>query len=342
MLMVRFCMITVDSIYRFFFKVFLSRVDPEFIHNLVLAEFSLMSKIEILRCFFSRIFRCIKPIRFMGIDFPNPIGLAAGFDKNGEVFDFIEVLGFGFCEIGSVSLRPQKGNPKPRIFRIVDEEALINHIGLENKGSYVVARNIERKRHKVKFPIGINIVKNNDVDFDKTHINVAECFKVLKDLGDFFVFNISCPNVREFKGDISDYLTRISDRIVMIDDNKPKFFKISPDVSDIEIKRIVEVVRKYGFGIVATNTTKKRNILNTRDFDYIEGGLSGRPLSELSYDVVKKIKDIDNGIPVIACGGIFDISDIKRREKLGVSVFEIYTSFIYRGPGIVKKLCERL
>ncbi|MCX7905261.1 MAG: quinone-dependent dihydroorotate dehydrogenase [Elusimicrobiales bacterium] len=329
-----------DFLYKKFIRKLLFMFDPEDVHNFVLEIFRYSNYIP----FFEKIFGCRikKPVNFLGMKFINPIGLAAGFDKNGEVFDLIEKLGFGFCEIGSVSLKPQKGNPTPRFFRIVEENALINHIGLENKGAYYVAKNIEKRKHKVKFPLGINIVKNNDVDFEQAADNICECFKVLKDLGDFFVFNISCPNVEKTNENIEVYVERIIEKIANLTVDKNFFIKISPDLEYEEIYKLIKICNIYKFGIVATNTTLRRNILKSRNFDNVKGGLSGLPLSEISLDVIRKIREIDREIPIISCGGIFNKDDIENRKKLGIEIFEIYTSFIYEGPGIINKLCLNL
>lgn len=328
----------IDFIYRILLRHLLFRLDPELAHKLVLKTFKITSKVEIIKDILSVMFSNEKPFEYLGLRFKNPIGLAAGFDKNAEVFDIIEGLGFGFCEVGSVSLHPQKGNPKPRIFRVVDEYAIINYVGLENDGAYVVAKNIEKKREKVSFPIGINIVKNNDVDFKEAPLNIAECFRILKDLGDFFVFNISCPNVEGMVGEISGYLESILEKIRRFDTKKPLFVKISPDLDDEDLYRITLLSNRYGFGLVATNTTRRRDFLKTRLFDDVEGGLSGRPIREYSFEVIRRIRSFDKEIDIIAVGGISECSDIIKRAGFGVKLFEIYTAFIYEGPGIVKKL----
>lgn len=331
---------TVNLIYSLL-KNILFRFDPEKVHNLAIKSFRRMADIDILMDAVSNIFKCETPFDYLGMRFRNPLGLAAGFDKNAEVFDFIDALGFGFCEVGSVSFKPQKGNPPPRIFRIPDEFAIINSIGLENLGAYDVARNIEKKKHKIKIPLGVNVVKNNDVDFKDSAVNVSQCLRVFKDLGDFFVFNMSCPNVKGFDGDIKSYLRKVFDSIASIDIKKPVFLKISPDLEDDQIRDSVITCVEYGYGIVATNTTRRRDLIKTRSFDEFEGGLSGKPLAGLSVDVIDKIRRYSSSIDIIACGGISDEIDIKKRQKYGVKLFEIYTSFIYRGPGIVKEICRR-
>ncbi len=327
----------IDLLYRVLRDI-LFMMDAESIHNATVLKFKIASEIPFIRTVIRNFFKVKMEFEYLGVKFVNPLGLAAGFDKNGEVFDFIEAMGFGFCEVGSVSFRPQKGNPKPRIFRVLEEQAIINHIGLENKGAYAVAKNIERKKKRVSFPVGINIVKNNDTELKDAANNIFECFKVMKDLGDFFVFNISCPNVGEVKINIYDYILKIADRISMVYVKKPKFIKLSPDLDEREIEVAVKACMECGFGVIAGNTTKRRDILKSRSYDDIKGGVSGKPLNRLSFEMLGKIRRIDDKIPVISCGGIFDRSDIDMRRKMNVSLFEVYTSFIYYGPGIVRKL----
>ncbi|MGC9069954.1 MAG: quinone-dependent dihydroorotate dehydrogenase [Elusimicrobiales bacterium] len=327
----------VDWLYRAFSGI-LFMIKPEEMHNTALLGFKIAGEIEGVRRIVKGIFGFEQPFEYMGLNFKNPIGLAAGFDKNAEVFDVVEALGFGFCEVGSVSLKPQKGNPKPRIFRIVDEEALINHIGLENNGSYAVAKNIERKRKRITFPLGINIVKNNDVDLKDAANNIFECFRIMKDLGDFFVFNISCPNVEFFHRNIYDYISEIGEEINRICVKKPKFIKLSPDLDNRDLELAVKACKECGFGIVAGNTSRRRDILKNRCFDLIDGGVSGKPLNKPSSDMLEKIRKIDNKVDVISCGGIFEKKDIELRRTFGVRLFEIYTSFIYYGPGIIRRL----
>lgn len=334
-------MIMRDFLYKNVFRKIAFQIDPELVHNLAIIFMRTSSYIPFVKDFFSFIYGVEKSFDYLGLRFKNPIGLAAGFDKNAEVFDFIEALGFGFCEVGSVTLKPQKGNPKPRIFRIVDEEAIINYIGLESKGVYYVAKNLEKKRRKTKIPIGINISKNNDVEGKDAILNIFECFMILKDLGDFFVFNISCPNVantKEIKINVKDYLEAIIDKVLSTNNKKPIFIKISPDIDDLDLEKIIMTCEKCKVGLITTNTTKRRDIIETKDFDSIKGGLSGKPLSDLSFNILKKIRFYSSNIPVISCGGIFEKNDIEKRANLGVKLFEVYTSFIYEGPQIVRKL----
>lgn len=319
----------INFLYKNFLKPVAFMFDPETAHNTAIKGFKIASSIPFIKKLLS--VNINMPVNIMGINFKNPLGLAAGFDKNGEIYDFLECFGFGFIEIGSVTLNPQNGNPRPRLWRIKEEKALINHFGLNNPGAYEVLKNIEKKG-KIKIPLGINIAKNNDCDFNNAHENIAQCFKVLKDAGDFFVINISCPNVCGFSGDFKDYSIKIIESIKEIDEKKVIFIKISPDISEKNLEDISEVCDRFNTGIVAANTTKRRDLIKTRDFDEIEGGLSGKPLAEINTEIIKKIRTVSKNICVISSGGIFNNEDFKLKKNAGADLFEIYTSFIYEGP----------
>lgn len=328
---------TIDFLYKNIIRQIAFKFDAEDVHNLAISGLKLVSKFDFLKKIIEKKFQLNQPLKLNGLNFRNPLGLAAGFDKNAEVYDVIASLGFGFVEVGSVTLKPQKGNPGPRLWRIPSEKAIVNHFGLNNFGAVEFLKNIERKG-KPKIPLGINISKNNDCDFNNAHKNISECFKILKDCGDFFVINISCPNVECFSGNLRDYAERILKSVKEMDLSKIIFIKISPDISDNDITEITELCENYRTGIVATNTTKNRKLLITSDFDDREGGISGKPLSQKSLDVLKKIREKSRDVPVISCGGIFNHEDIKIRKEAGAQLFEIYTSFIYEGPSVVDNL----
>lgn len=329
----------VDFLYNKIAKPILFKIDPELAHDIIFSGLKIASKSEIIKRLISYIYtnNLSEPVLMNGIKFKNCLGFAAGFDKNAEIYDVIECFGFGFVEIGSVTLNPQQGNPKPRIFRIVDEYGIVNHMGLNNYGALKVRKNIDKKG-KPKIPLGINIAKDNSCDFTNAHKNISECFRVLKDAGDFFIINISCPNVNSYAGNLSDYVHKIVNSLREIDSEKQLFIKISPDITDSETSDITLLCEKYNCGIVATNTTKRRDIIKRRDLDRIEGGLSGKPLKNLSVDKLKKIRETSKNIPIISSGGIFDSTDISERKKIGANLFEIYTSFIYEGPSVVKNI----
>lgn len=320
-------------------KNILFRFDPESVHNIAILSLRFLNNFEFIKKILIKNFDISMPVEVMGIRFANPFGISAGFDKNGEVYNFMRCFGFGFIEIGSVTLRAQIGNRRPRLWRVVDEMSIVNHMGLNNIGAYQVRKNIE-KNGKNEIVLGINIAKNNDCDFKDAYKNIGECFRVLKDYGDFFVVNISCPNVDGFIGDFYEYLSSIIKEMKNINDIKPIFIKISPDLDDKEINQITSVCEEYNCGMVVNNTTK-RKILKTRVFDNIDGGTSGMAIRDISENMISKIRSISKKVVIIASGGIFDYEDVEKRKKLGAHLFEVYTSFIYYGPGIVKKLANK-
>ncbi|HOL62026.1 MAG TPA: quinone-dependent dihydroorotate dehydrogenase [Elusimicrobiales bacterium] len=328
---------TIDFLYKKIVRPIAFKIGPETVHDMAILKFKIASNFNFFKKIVSNYFTVNSPISISGLNFKNPIGLAAGFDKNGEAYDFLKCLGFGFIEIGSVTLKPQKGNPKPRLWRIPEEKALINHFGLNNIGAYGVLKNIEKKG-KEDIVLGINIAKNNDCESEIAHKNISECFKILKDAGDFFVINISCPNVKGFTEGLKDYSKKIIESVKEIDDKKILFIKISPDISDDDLKDISELCEKTKTGIVASNTTKRKDLIKTRAFDSIEGGLSGKPLGKLNLQTIEKIRSFAPTTPIISSGGIFDKNDIELRKKAGANLFEIYTSFIYEGPLQVRNL----
>lgn len=331
----------VDFLYNKIAKPILFKIDPEVAHGMIFSGLKISSKLDIIKKLISYIYsNSSEPVLVNGIKFKNCLGFAAGFDKNAEIYDVIESFGFGFMEIGSVTLNPQQGNPKPRIFRIVDEYGIVNHMGLNNCGAIKVRKNIDKKG-KPGITMGINIAKDNKCDFINAHKNISECFKILKDVGDFFVINISCPNVNSYAGNLSDYVHKIINSLREIDSEEPLFIKISPDIADNEVFDITLLCERYNCGIVATNTTKRRDIIKRRDFDKIEGGLSGKPLKNLSVNKLQKIRDTSKKVPIISSGGIFDSMDVSERKNLGADLFEIYTSFIYEGPSVVKKILNQ-
>lgn len=321
-------------------KNILFKFDPEFIHNFAVFNLRFLSNFEFVKKILIKNFDVLMPVEVMGMRFRNPFGLSAGFDKNAEIYNFLRCFGFGFIEVGSVTLKAQIGNKKPRLWRVVDEISIVNHMGLNNIGAYKVRNNIE-KNGKDDIVLGINIAKNNDCDFKDAYKNIGECFRVLKDCGDFFVVNISCPNVSGFMGDFYEYVSSIVKEIKNIDNIKPIFIKISPDLDDKEINQITSVCEEYNCGMVVNNTTK-RKILKTRVFDNIDGGTSGMAIKDISENMISKIRSISKKIVIISSGGIFDYDDIEKRRNLGAQLFEVYTSFIYFGPGIVKKLSNKI
>lgn len=285
-----------------------------------------------------------------GLTFENPVGLAAGFDKDGEYYNDLANFGFGFIEIGSLTPEAQEGNRKPRIFRLPEDTAIINRMGINNKGVKYAAKQIQAKPPKII--IGGNIAKASDTLNENSSKDYERSFSLLYDYVDYFSINVSCPNVKGLT-DLQDitYLSNIIDNLLTIrrysDDYRPILLKISPDISYSNLDEIIDLALISGLdGIIATNTTNSRDGLKTspeRIKQIANGGLSGAPLFEKSLSIIRYIHKKTNGIlPIIGVGGIITPSQAKQMLDAGASLIEIYTGFIYEGPGIVKKILKYL
>lgn len=285
-----------------------------------------------------------------GLKFKNPVGLAAGLDKNAEVFNELSDSGFGFIEIGTVTPMPQKGNPKPRLFRIVSDHALVNRMGFNNHGVKKAVQNL--KKNKKKVIIGGNIGKNTATSNDDAINDYVFCFNALFDYVDYFVVNVSCPNIKDLQKlqDKKSLITILGELKAISKTKaavKPILLKISPDLTEGQLDEIVEVVLKTSIdGIVATNTTTSRDGLSlTRDeIEKIgSGGLSGKPLSGKSTDVIRYlVTKLGNDFPVIASGGIMSVEDAMEKFNAGAKLVQLYTGFVYEGPGLVRKVNRAL
>ena len=272
-------------------------------------------------------------VHIFGIDFPNPVGLAAGFDKNGYLLDILGAFGFGFIEIGTVTPRPQPGNPRPRLFRMEREQGLVNRLGFNNEGVEVIAQRLKKRTSSII--VGVNIGKNKDTPNEKAVEDYETCFRALRELVDYIVVNVSSPNTPNLrKLQEKDSLTTILTRLQELNKNKkPILLKVAPDLLDGQLDDIIEVVRKTEIaGIVATNTIKTE-----------DGGLSGRPLQNRSTEVIRYLHQKSQGtIPIIGVGGIFSGRDAYEKIIAGSSLVQLYTGLIYEGPGLVKNIKKDL
>jgi dihydroorotate dehydrogenase len=287
---------------------------------------------------------------YAGMVLPNPLGLAAGFDKNAEIVDQLADIGFGFVEIGTVTPLPQKGNSKPRLFRLPKDKALINRMGFNNAGVEKIRENLLRSRRRCI--IGGNIGKNKETPNKLAVKDYEICFNRLYNVVDYFVVNVSSPNtpgLRELQD--KDALTEILQRLQLINQSKsgskPIFLKIAPDLSDEQLNDIINVVKMTQIsGIIATNTTIGRENLVSDDkkINKIgEGGLSGYPLKEKATRVIRILNEkSDSKILIIGVGGIYTSSDAIAKLNAGASLLQIYTGFIYEGPGIINKILKGL
>ena len=286
------------------------------------------------------------PVTVAGIRFRNPVGLAAGFDKNCEAARFLASLGFGFLELGTVTLRPQPGNPKPRLFRLRDDKAIINRMGFNNDGAWAAARSLERLQ-PVGVPVGVNIGKNADCSMEEAPRNYLETLKVLYPYGDYFAVNVSSPNTLQLRSlHAPDKLRRLVEPLLSYaagqGKTKPLFVKIAPDLAPEEIDETVELAAALGFGLITTNTTVRRDAVPPYWRGY-EGGLSGLPLRSLSNSVLARVASVSGGrVPVIGSGGVFDGKAALEKLELGADLVQVYTGLIYEGPFLVKQILSHL
>ena len=290
-----------------------------------------------------------KPVELFGLRFRNPVGLGAGFDKDARYVDQLAKLGFGFIEIGTVTPRSQPGNPKPRLFRIPGDQALINRMGFNNEGVESCAKRLEKRKSNVI--LGGNIGKNKSTPNESALDDYLECFKALEPFVDYFTVNVSSPNtpgLRELQE--RPFLSQLFRELAKLQKppkEKPILLKIAPDLDEGQLEDIVSLCIELGVsGIIATNTTINRNLESISEKRIEElgaGGLSGKPLMEMSTHVVRRINELSKGaLPVIASGGIFTSDDVKKKLDAGAKLVQVYTGFIYEGPYFVKKLLKNI
>ncbi len=289
-----------------------------------------------------------------GLTFPNPVGLAAGFDKNAKYLEELETLGFGFVEIGTVTPLPQPGNPKPRLFRLPKDKALINRMGFNNEGVKAAAERVEKFRIKnknSKLIIGGNIGKNKITPNENAWKDYEICFNELHEVVDYFVVNVSSPNtpgLRDLqqKDSLKKILTHLQSINKTKSVQKPLLLKISPDLDQNDLDDIIDLALEIKLdGLVAANTTISRKNLITSSSEIEKlgaGGLSGKPLQEESTRITDYIyKRSNSTIPIISSGGIFTSTDAKEKFEKGAALIQVWTGFIYEGPGIVKKMLHK-
>lgn len=282
-----------------------------------------------------------KPIELFGVKFPNPVGLAAGFDKNAVAINQWKNLGFGFVEVGTVTKHAQPGNPKPRLFRLPQHQAIINRMGFNNNGADAMAKQLESASSGI--PVGINLGKSKITPLEEAADDYSYSFKLLKDLGDYFVVNVSSPNtpgLRELQDE--DHLIKIFWRLKEIDSSKPLFVKIAPDLTSEAIDALIRVTEEFQLtGIISTNTTIDRSMLASDP--KIDGGLSGAPVFVKSNEVLKTLRANCNPSTVlIGVGGICSPNDAKVKFELGADLVQIYSGWIYNGPDFATKIVEAL
>jgi dihydroorotate dehydrogenase len=332
--------------YELFVRPLLFSLDAETAHHLTIALLQRASLFDPALRVLRSLQPSPKPKTLFGLNFPNPIGLAAGLDKNGVALPAWAALGFGFIEIGTVTAKAQSGNPKPRIFRLPEQQALINRLGFNNDGADAIAQRLAALRESGRWPavpVGINIGKSRTTPLEQATDDYLYSFRILRDFADYITLNISSPNtpgLRELQEP-----TKLSELMSAVAKDagrapKPLVVKISPDVSGAELKAILAVCEEKGVsGIIATNTTLDHSTIPPL-LDQA-GGLSGAPLRDKSTALVREIA-AQCKIPVIASGGIFDEESAREKFQAGALLIQLYTGFVYRGPQLLREIMDRL
>ena len=339
--------------YKLFIRPFLFLFDPEKIHYVTFSLIRFLCKVPLMAFVFRWIYK-IEDKRLertlFGITFKNPVGLAAGFDKNAVLFNELANFGFGFIEIGTVTPKGQEGNPKKRLFRLKDDQGIINRMGFNNDGLEIAIQQL--KKNKGKLIIGGNIGKNTQTTSALYTRDYELCFKGLHPYVDYFVLNVSCPNVGSHaKLNDKSYLIELILAIQKLNKQeiiqKPILLKIAPDLNNNQLDEIIELVAETKIdGVIASNTSTTRNNLKASDRLLKEignGGLSGQPIKELSTRVIKYLAQNSNkAFPIIGVGGIHSAQDALDKIEAGADLVQIYTGFIYEGPGLIKQINKAL
>lgn len=341
---------------------FLFLFSPEWVHYFSMNTLRLLCGAGVVRKLVSALFQPAPAKSLLHyshgtLEFKNPVGLGAGFDKNARYLRELECLGFGYVEIGTVTPKPQPGNEKPRLFRLPADKALINRMGFNNDGADTIAQRLHTwRKQQTNSPanliVGGNIGKNKSTSNQDAWKDYEICFKKLFDYVDYFVVNVSSPNTPglralQDKDSLRQILSNLQNINLTYPQPKPVLLKIAPDLTPEQIEDVIELAMEIKLdGIVATNTTISREDLKTPANVITEigaGGLSGLPVKERSTAIVQQIVSKTNGtIPVIASGGIFTGDDAKEKLQAGASLIQVWTGFIYEGPAIVKKICKSL
>jgi len=337
----------------------LFRLDPETAHQLTLNTLRFAGNFPLSNWFLRQFFSLpLKPVQAFGLTFKNPVGLAAGYDKNAIVINGLSALGFGHVEVGTVTLKPQPGNPKPRVFRLLEDKAVINRMGFPGKGAGFVGKQLSVNSKQKSVVIGVNLGKNKDTPLEEAANDYIELMRCFAPFADYLTVNISSPNtvgLRRLQG-----REMLEGLLGAIDKERessltpspspsgrggftPILVKISPDLNDDELDDAIGVILDKGMdGIIATNTTLAREGLRSRHQGET-GGLSGSPLTVKSEAVLSRVvKLVDGRVPVVSAGGIMSPDDAKKRLALGASLVQVYTGLIYRGPNLVREIVEAL
>jgi len=320
---------------------FLRLLPPEISHFIALHALKFLYKANLISLIFPYD-NSLESFQFKGLTFRNRLGIAAGLDKNGDFFDALGALGFGFIEVGTITPKPQPGNPKPRVFRFTDQEAIVNRLGFNNKGvDYLIER---VKRRKYNGVLGINIGANKDSIGQKRVDDYIECFQKVSAYADYITVNISSPNTPELRSLHSkENFLPLFKAIDHVRKTKnflnPIFVKLSPDEHTDVISEITKAIKEFNFdGVITSNTTIEKSNLIFQSKADLSGGLSGKPLFEKSNELLSLVHSREPELLKIGVGGVHNKESFNKKLEKGASLVQIYTSFIYQGPKIIKKL----
>ena len=328
---------------------FLFKLDPEVAHELSIHQLAWMGGTPFELFFRNKL--PSRPVEVMGLKFDNPVGLAAGLDKDGDAIDAFGAMGFGFIEVGTVTPRPQPGNDKPRIFRVIPAQGIINRMGFNTKGVDNLIENVKKSRYKGI--LGINIGKNKDTPIENGKDDYLICMDKVYPYAGYIAVNISSPNTPNLRqlqyGEALDELLKVlKERQKELAEQHKKYVplavKIAPDLTSDELKQVAESLLKYNIdGVIATNTTLDRELIHDMPHAAETGGLSGRPLQNKSTEIIRQLHEYLKGqIPIIGVGGIDSAMAAREKMQAGAELVQIYSGFIYHGPDLVKNIVNNI
>ncbi len=333
-------------LYRRVLKPVLFRFDPESVHDRMVFFGSVLGYTTLTRRITGWLFRYSNrnflEQEILGVTFPNPIGLAAGFDKNAELYEILPEVGFGFAELGSITGEPCLGNAKPRLWRLKNSQSLGVYYGLKNDGCEAISRRLDGEKFTI--PTGISVAKTNSPETVETEAGVRDYVKAFShftSIGNYLTINISCPNA--FGGEpftSPEKLDRLFDSLDRIPTKQPIFIKISPDLSRDQIDQIIAVVERHRVhGFICSNLTKQKDLSTIHDAVPEKGGLSGKIVEDLSNDLIRYVFTKTNGkYVIVGCGGVFSAEDTYKKIKYGASLVQLITGMIYRGPQLISEI----
>lgn len=324
-------------------------MEPEAAHQFTFSWADRLQRMGLLKRLVPKVIP--NPIKVMGIEFPNPVGLSAGLDKNADHIDALSTLGFGFLEVGTVTPRPQPGNPQPRMFRLPEKQALINRLGFNNEGVDALVSNV--RRSQFVGVLGINIGKNATTPVEQAHVDYVRALREVYALATYVTVNISSPNTKNLRdlqgGDSLDILLAAlrDERRRLIDEHgvrRPLALKIAPDLDNDQIDSIADRLMHYGFdAVIATNTTITRDAVKGLAHAEETGGLSGMPVREMSLRVIQRLYErLGEDLPIIGVGGIMSGADAREKMDAGAKLVQLYTGLIYRGPALISECNEAM